>query len=334
MKNHFTSRIFGVYVFLALWLPAGCATIARDPYYQGPFERPPQHQEFFTTQTAWEAAAKKNDEYEEIFLTPRDHSDQPPIIMDFYRAPGSEKQPALLISPILGGKNRVASHFARYFSRRGYHCLIVHRPKDLTRDLTELKQLDMRLQQAVARDRAALDWLCLQTCVDRDALGSFGVSYGAIKNTALAGVDERLKANIFALAGADLATIITHSNHKILKRLKDYLHENGCATNEQIEERIRNVIKTEPLRFAPFIDPKTTLLILARCDKTTPRANGELLRKALGTPRTVYILSGHYSAAFYTSMVGLPYIETLAREFFDKHLKNQSDKKITRSGRR
>ncbi|MBN2327570.1 MAG: hypothetical protein JXR73_10490, partial [Candidatus Omnitrophica bacterium] len=173
-------------------------------------------------------------------------------------------------------------------------------------------------------DRAALDWLCRQTCVDTDALGSFGVSYGAIKNTVLAGVDERLKANIFALAGADLAAIITHSNHKILKRLKDYIGKNGGESDEQIEEMIRSVIQTEPLRFAPYIDPKTTLLILARGDKTTPRANGELLRKALGGPRTVYILSGHYSAAFYTSMFGLPYIETLAREFFDKHLQKTS----------
>ncbi|MBN2327569.1 MAG: hypothetical protein JXR73_10485, partial [Candidatus Omnitrophica bacterium] len=136
MKNHFTYRIFSVYVLLTLFLTARCATVARDPDYQGPFERPPRHQELFTTQTIWDAAVKKNGDYEEVFLTPRDPSAQPPIVMDFYRAPGEGKRPALLISPILGGKNRVASHFARYFSRRGYHGLIVHRPKDLTRDLT------------------------------------------------------------------------------------------------------------------------------------------------------------------------------------------------------
>lgn len=322
-RKHFPADIFRF--ILVSWIAligSGCASIAPDTLYRGPFPRPDWIQKEFSDPTVWIASQEKKDSFQQIVLTPKNplETGQNPILMEFYPSPGSTPKPAILISPILGGKNREASHFARYLSQRGYHCLVVHRPKDLTRDLQELNQLDDRLRQAVIRDRAALDWLCEQPFVNKNAIGSFGISYGGIKNVILAGVDERLKANVIALAGADMASITTGSNNKVMRRLLETLHRMGKTTDAEVEKEIRDTIHAEPLRFAPYIDPDRTLLILARGDRTVPRANGEILRKALGSPRTIYLPCGHYSAALFTGMFGLPYVECVMKEFFDKQL--------------
>lgn len=322
MKKHFLD---GIFCFGLAWILGGCATIARDPFYQGPFLRPNEWAKSFTYSIPWTQKQEDRGGYSQIVLEWK--SDTQPsethIVMDYYPCRESGRRPAILISPILGGKNEVATHFARYLSRRGYHCLIVHRPKDLTRDLETIKQLDTRLKEAVIRDRLALDWLCAQPEVDSEAVGSFGVSYGAIKNVILAGVDSRLKANIFGLAGADMPSLVMLSNHEVLQRLRNRLPENKQVSHEIHENMAksgREEIEMEPLRYAPFVDPQSTLIILARNDRTVPRSNGEQLRKALGYPRTVYLPCAHYSAAFFTGMFGLPYIESLTREFFDTHL--------------
>ncbi len=310
-------------------LQGGCATIPLNPHTAAPYPRPEVHQEIYSATREWTAAAGPwESDHRRVTLTPAESpvpgnppGGEAPILMDYFPCPDNERHPGLLISPILGGRNRVADHFARYFARHGYHCAVVHRPKDLTRDIQSPGQLDERLRMAVIRDRAALDWLGRQPEVDPKALGSFGISYGGIKNTVLAGVDNRLKANVIALAGGDLPSIISHSNLPNLRNLFHRYAESNHLPPREAEEKLRDSLQTEPLRFTPYIDPRTTLLILARMDHTVPRRNGELLREALGYPRTIYLPAGHYSAVLFTGLAGYPYIESKVLEFFDGLLK-------------
>ena len=321
MKNRFHVGLFRTILSAAcLSMFSGCAMISQNKLYQGPFERPDWLEDGFDNSLDWIPSTEEKNGFQQITLSSRVDGQgfQSTVVMDYYRCDEPGKRPAILVSPILGGKNRVSSHFARYLSKRGFHCMVVHRPKDLTNDLNDLQQLDDRLRHAVIRDRAALDWLCGRDEVDVSAIGAFGVSYGGIKNVILAGVDSRLKANVFALAGADMAKLVTHSNHKVLKRLRTFLEENGANSNKEMEEAIRETIRAEPLRFAPYVDPDSTLLILARADRTVPRENGEILRRALGYPKTLYIPCAHYSAALFTGMFGLPYIEQITLEFFER----------------
>ncbi|MFB3787966.1 MAG: alpha/beta hydrolase family protein [bacterium] len=323
---------FHLFLISGLFLfQGGCASIPLNPHASAPSPRPEIHQAVFSAAREWTAQPGPwESDRRRVTLIPDGASPggnlsggEAPILVDYFPCLDHQRHPGLLISPILGGRNRVADHFAQHFARHGYHCAVVHRPRDLTRDIQSPGQLDERLRMAVIRDRVALDWLSRQPEVDPGALGSFGISYGGIKNTVLAGVDRRLKANVIALAGGDLPSILSHSN---LPNLRDLFHryaENNHLTPPQAEQQLRAALQTEPLRFTPYIDPRTTLLILARMDHTVPRRNGELLREALGYPRTIYLPTGHYSAVLFTGMAGYPYIESKVLDFLDRILKDK-----------
>lgn len=306
-------------------LLAGCATVGMDEAYRGAQERQVESIALFQYPHQWEVLS--NDTYNggrkriEITWPGREEKQQSPLVLDYYPCESGGYHPGLLISPIMGGSNKIAEHFAVYLSKRGYHCMVVHRPPDFFEGIEDPKVIDSLLRMAVIRDRMALDWLCQREEVDSSRLGSFGVSYGGIKNVILAGVDSRLKVNIFALAGGDLASLFMQSNLEELESFRQRLINQEEIDLKSLEQEMRKMIKAEPLKYAPYIDARRTLLILARMDHTVPRRNGELLRKALGYPRTVYILAGHYSTALYTGMVYNPYLDTLVHQFFDEHFK-------------
>ncbi|RJP18412.1 MAG: hypothetical protein C4527_29200 [Candidatus Omnitrophota bacterium] len=314
-------------LFVPLLFCVNCGTVRLHARYSGPLQPPPDFAADYAYPANWSAAPAeeqpKDCERFLIQLPDDDPSKQNPILVDYYRCEGKGKRPGILVSPILGGRNRIASHFARFFSQRGYHCIVVHRPPDLTTEIADPCQFEERLRNAVIRDRVALDWFCRQPDVSANAIGSFGVSYGGIKNVVLAGVDDRLQAHVFALAGGDLASIFVASNEKKLIRIREKLIEEHGWNLAQTEEELHRTFFTEPLRFAPFVDARKTLLFLARMDATVPRKNGELLRQKLGFPKTVYLPAGHYSAALYTGIIGLPFVEWQALGFFDAHLKTR-----------
>jgi len=309
-------------MLLSIAFVANCATIRLDPHYAGPVPRLDDLDGNFAIPSDWRVVRieRKVEGFERLtFDWPnRESSEQPLLIVDYYSSLFPGLRPGILISPIMGGENRIASHFAGYLSRRGFHCLVVHRPPEFFNGTPPIENVENQLRHAVVRDRIALDWLASQPGVDGDALGSFGISYGGIKNVILAGVDPRLKANVFALAGGDLATIFTHSNLKKIRRFRKYSIKENHSTSKEWEELVREKIMAEPLRCARYVDAERCLMILARMDHTVPRRNGELLRKALGGPKTIYLPCGHYSAIFFTGIFLAPYIETQVKQFFDE----------------
>ena len=330
LSKIFLGNLFSIrwLFFFALCLSQfQCATVRLDRDYTGPVIRPPELDERYRQPTGCPVLSQEKNPDGFIRVTIQVQNGDEPLTIDYYPCDENGSAPGLLISPILGGKNRVASHFAQRFSMRGYHCLVVHRPPDLLKkarrgEAIELSSLEEQMCDAVIRDRIALDWLCQQEGVDTEALGSFGVSYGGIKNVILAGVEPRLKANVFALAGGDFGSILTTSNLEKLDSIRTAIREKNGWTMEELRDAIREEILSEPLRFAPYINAQKTFLILARMDATVPRRTGERLRQALGCPKTLYVPTGHYSAVLLTGMVVCPYIEQRALTFFDEHLKS------------
>ncbi len=235
-----------------------------------------------------------------------------PIHMTWFRPnPSREprtRRPAVVISPILGSDTQFVADFAAAFARRGWHGLVVRRPKVDYDPTLPVEQVEERSALVVSRQVQALDWLLATGEADPARIGSFGISAGGITNAMVAGVDRRYTAHVIALAGGPLCDVLVDSDEGSLRRLVAKGAKAG-ATKDDMREQLRRAVRTDPVLLAPGVDPKMVLLFLARYDTTVPTRTGLALREALGDPATVWIPFGHR-----TSILALPFIfrDTLA----------------------
>jgi dienelactone hydrolase len=228
-----------------------------------------------------------------------------PVRIDAERGP----RPAVIVSPILGSSTDFVADFAAAFARRGWHALLVRRLKvDYDPD-RGLEQVEEGLAIAVSRQVQALDWLLGRPDVDPTKIASFGISAGGITGAMVAGVDRRYVAHVMLLAGGPLADVLVDSDEKGLRELTARAMARTGLTKEELRERLRGLIRTDPVLLAPRVDPQRVLLVIARYDQSVPARYGERLCEALGFPRTRRLPLGHY-----TSVLALPFVrgETVA----------------------
>ncbi len=230
-----------------------------------------------------------------------------------------EKTPAILILPIMGGTQyELESFFARSFAKRGFASVILHRP-DIKKEVRELEDIDGMLRKSVRDAQRLIDWLEVQPQVDAGRLGVFGVSLGAIRGTMVLGLDERVRVGVLGLVGGDLPYILAHTKEKGLVRERNKVLEKNQFSVNELEQRLRSMIRCEPLRVAEAVDPSRVLMVIAAFDHVIPARKGWELRRQLGNPAAVQIFSGHYSSVIYA-----PYLRWKTGRFFAKAFKAES----------
>ncbi|MBI4919542.1 hypothetical protein HY837_06425 [archaeon] len=296
------AKLFPLPLSLAL---SGClGYITREGSYTGPKKRPESVDVYFSYShepiNPFIEVTKVSDNYtvKRITFPTAMHTkpENDTVTVDYYDVNGDQKTPLIIVSPILGGKNTLTEFFAEYFADRGFSSALVHRPKDKIPDSNNYAQgLEDILKQSLIDTRRVIDLLESFPDIDANKIGSFGISLGAIKNSTLAGIDSRLKVNVFALGGADIPHILERSREggivEQLKQVKD---------KQQLFSQLREVVRSDPKYLAPYIDGEKALLFIGMFDNVVPVSNQKLLRDLIGKPSVCYLLSGHYSALFYT----------------------------------
>jgi predicted alpha/beta-fold hydrolase len=237
-----------------------------------------------------------------------------PITVDYYDVDARDKVPVIMVLPILGGKNKIARIFARYFAANGYAAVIVHRQKKY-KDFDQMDKVDQVLRQMVLDHRQVLDWIETRQELDRDKTGVFGVSMGGIKAALVAALDPRIKASVLALAGGDLARILAFSTEKGIEKKRLKLMAQKGITPDEFYNILAATIQCDPLEYAPHIDARNTMMILALFDRVVPFENGRELKKRIGNPETIYLMSGHYSSILY-----IHHVRYQALRFFKKKI--------------
>lgn len=240
-------------------------------------------------------------------------NDKRRIVIEFYSVKkAAGKTPVVMVLPMSGGGYGIERHFAAYFANRGYASVIVHRDV-IPKELQFIENLDPMIQRTVLDHRRVIDWLETRAEVDATKVGIFGISMGGIKGAMLAPLEGRIRAAIIGLAGGDLPYILAYSKEPGVTRHREkFLAERGL-TVEQGEAALRKIIKRDPLVYAPYIDPKRVLLVLARYDNVVPIVKGLELKERMSNPETIMLPSGHYTAAF-----SIPYIKSEAFDFLEK----------------
>lgn len=237
-----------------------------------------------------------------------------PIKVDYYAIKRPGRHPTVLMLPISGGVDFSIESFARCFASNGINCAIVHNRDVEIEDTQSAEEVEAYFRQTVLDSRQVLDYLVTRPDVDPNRLGCLGLSLGGIKASLIAAVDDRLKCAVLGLAGGSMADIALHSTEDGLEDYIDKLQELGVS-GETIYTELLEKIRTDPLRLGPYIDARKTLLFVAAFDRVIPRWTGEQLRQAIGGPKTVYLLAGHY-----TSFLYLPYAHWESLRFVKQKL--------------
>ena len=238
------------------------------------------------------------------------------VRIDFYEAISTERLPLIIISPILGGDNDVARIFASFFARHGFHAAILHREKLILNHSEDIDQLEKYLRRTVMRARQGVDWLLAQPTVDTDRVGTFGISFGGIVNTFLAGLDGRLKYHVIAMAGGNLAHVIVDCPENQLKPHIEWFMKEKGMTKDELQSVLHQQIKTDTLTFAQAIDPANVLMFIGIFDHVIKRELARNLWKAMGEPEAVYFPFGHYTSAPVMHYIGYKSLKFFRRQFY------------------
>jgi hypothetical protein len=99
-----------------------------------------------------------------------------------------------------------------------------------------------------------------------------------------------------------------------LRRDWDRSRASHNLTNRQFYQALQAVIRTDPVKLAPYVDRDRVLMLIARFDRSVPTPYQLKLWRALGKPRADFVPLGHY-----TSILALPAHRQNLMSFFEEH---------------
>lgn len=330
-----TRLVARICALFALLHTGGCFRVSRDHLYDGPPPRPAAMERYYAPEQSYtgyrEEIEKATPKFTIKHITVESYAG--PIVIDYFQTP-KQSDALVLVFPVLGGKNFIERHMAKYFAEAGFDAAIVNRSNEF-KDPAKFDQLEEIFRLNVIRDRLALDFF--QNEYGKARVGTFGISRGAINVALTAGIDDRLKYNVLVMGGTDLVDLFRDSNQPRISNYIQMVSEQKGFVQEQFFEALRRQLRTDPKNTARYLDGRDTLLILGIFDRTVPFRYGLRLREQIGRPETVFLLADHYVGVLYSQTVSVvppskdgpglfpfPYVEEEALNFYDRHFNNET----------
>jgi len=240
---------------------------------------------------------------------------EPVVEVEWFESDAPGRRPAILFNPILGGDYPLERGICRFLAAHGFHTAMVRRKTLKISPEHDVARIELLLRQGLVRIRQVVDWMAVQERVDPERMGSFGISMGGIATVMAAAVEPRLRANVVALAGGGIADILASSHDSLLAKPRRRYLERNHMDSATLERRLREEVRTDPIRLAPYVDSRRLLVFIAVFDRTIGRRNALRLWEALGRPQTVFLPFGHYTAYF-----SLPYLKFASLRYFKETL--------------
>jgi hypothetical protein len=217
----------------------------------------------------------------------------PPSAIELSLAPGGRRPLVLMTPPSKAAF--AARYLARWLVRRGLHAaVIVPEGSFLPPDLTPA-EVEASFRQAAINARLTLRALARLDAVDPERLDYLGVSAGAVFGAALLAVEPTIRRAALILPGGDVPRIIGESGESTVRAYRLAWERRGVGRDELVE-RLRSEIRSDPENLAPFIDPRRVLMFVGARDTQVPTETGLELWRALGEPE-LYLLSGNHETA-------------------------------------
>lgn len=240
---------------------------------------------------------------------------EPVVEFEWMESTWPGRRAAVIFHPILGGDYPLERGMCRYLAARGFHVALIHRKTLKISPEHPVDRLELLLRQGVLRMRHVVDWVAAHPRVDPTRIGSCGISMGGMASVMLAAVEPRVRAHFVALAGGSIPDILATSRDKLITKPRTRYLQRNHTDEQTLDRQLRQAIRTDPLRLAPYVDGRTLFMTIALSDRTIGRANAFRLWEALGRPPVVFLPTGHY-----TSYLFLPYLKVMSLHFFRRAL--------------
>jgi hypothetical protein len=200
-----------------------------------------------------------------------------PIVIDYFEG-RKPSDTLVLVFPVLGGKNFIEKHIAKYLVESGFDAAIVNRSNEF-KDPTMFDQLEEVFRLNIIRDRLALDFF--EAEFGKKRFGTFGISRGAINVALTAGIDKRLQYNVLVLGGTDLVHLFRDSNQPRIEKYIQSVRENKGYSEQEFFDALRAKLRTDPKNTAQYLDGIGAVILGARRDVVV--AHGPGFRKGVQT---------------------------------------------------
>lgn len=231
------------------------------------------------------------------------------VRLEYYDVAGSDVTPVIVVLPIANGNMLVSRYFGKYFADRGWATVIVDRLDDPLESV--LDDPESIIKRNIFDYKRILDWVEAQP--ELGEIGVFGISFGGMAAVMLAALDDRVDAVVAAMAGGDLPYLMVNTSYRSVARQINRAVRKKGISRERLEQQLAEMIVSDPLRFAPYVDAEDVLLVMTRTDMIVPFEAQEKLRRELGEPETLYLPTGHRTSVFY-----FPLLRNSAWAFFER----------------
>jgi pimeloyl-ACP methyl ester carboxylesterase len=239
-----------------------------------------------------------------------------PIEFEYYDVDGDARTPVVVLLPIFNGQLKIPRFFARYFANQGWAAVVVTRGRNPLDALTAPESAVRNNLQGYHR---VLDWIELEPELDPSRIGVLGVSLGAMDAVMLTALDQRVNSLVIAMAGGDLSYLLANTNYRRVVRTIDGMAADLGTSREALGAKLDAAIKLDPLAVAPYVDAERVFMILTRTDAIIPFEAQEQLRETMGSPESLYLVTGHRP-----SVVFFPKVRTAAFEFFERRFERDA----------
>jgi len=320
MDQNKTSRrqfLGGLAAILAVSaLGSNCRTLSVGPHSTGSEILPGELRKkygSFSPQIEWHENLEKRQKTEHYTLRRIVIETFPENIEIVYYDSHKPNTPMVFVLPIAGGGYDIEEFFASYFARRGFSAGIVRRNKKF-KDIEAIKDINPIFDEIIKNHRRAIDWAGTQPDLDSEKIGVFGISLGGIKASLITPFDKRIKASVIALAGGNLPYILTYSTESGIQEVReDIMRQEDITSLNELEQRLKNELEHDPLKYAKYVDPDKVFMILSRLDSVVPYGTQLALWEAMGKPKAEVLPFGHY-----TSILCAPGLRPIIFDFFEE----------------
>jgi dienelactone hydrolase len=237
------------------------------------------------------------------------------IDFEYYDVNGDQRTPVVLLLPVFNEQLAIPRFFARYFANQGWAAVVAVRGRD---PLATLVAPTATVQANLQDYRRVLDWIENEPELDASRIGLFGMSLGAMDAVMLTALDQRVNSLVIAMAGGDISYLLANTNYRPVVRTIDDMAASQGTSREALGAKLDAEIALDPLALARYVDAERVLMVITRTDAIIPFEAQQQLRAGLGSPETLYLMTGHR-----TSVVFFPKVRNAAFEFFARQFAAQ-----------